>query len=84
MVDSGASANVLDEIEYQALPPPLLQQTKVNIHPYKSSDLSSQHASKRKSTWPKALVLPYSVGKRHRNSDLMKAVHNVEEDISAS
>jgi hypothetical protein len=38
MVDSGASVNVLDEKDYQALSKlPELQATKVKIHPYKSN-----------------------------------------------
>ena len=39
MADSGASVNVLDEKDYQSLTKPLtLQQTKVKIHAYKSSE----------------------------------------------
>ena len=39
MADSGASVNVLDEKDYQSLTkPPTLQQTKVKIHAYKSSE----------------------------------------------
>ena len=39
MADSGASVNVLDENDYRALTNrPMLKQTKVKIHPYKSSE----------------------------------------------
>ena len=39
MADSGASINVLDEKDYQALTgPPAPQQTKVKTHRYKSSE----------------------------------------------
>ena len=38
MADSGASVNVLDERDYRVLTNrPMLKQTKVRIHPYKSS-----------------------------------------------
>ena len=39
MADSGERGNVLDEKDYRALTYPLLlRQTKVKIHPYKSSE----------------------------------------------
>ena len=42
MADSGASVNVLDEKDYQSLTkPPTLQQTNVQIHPYKLSPSTS-------------------------------------------
>ena len=93
MADSGASVNVLDEKDYRALTkPPALQQTKVKIHPYKSSESLAVLGKfttvlKFKSTCIKGkiYVVQGSGGsllswKTSQDLGLLKAVHRVHED----
>ena len=93
MTDSGASVNVLDEKDYRALTkPPALQQTKVKIHPYKSSESLAVLGKfttvlKFKSTCIKGkiYVVKGSGGsllswKTSQDLGLLKAVHRVHED----
>ena len=95
MADSGASVNVLDERNYRALTNrPMLKQTKVRIHPYKSSKpltvLGKFTATlKFKSTCIKGkiYVVQGSGGsllswKTSQQLGLLKAVHSVNEDSS--
>ncbi len=93
MADSGASVNVLDEKDYRALTkPPALQQTKVKIHPYKSSESLAVLGKfttvlKFNSTCIKGkiYVVQGSGGsllswKTSQDLGLLKAVHRVHED----
>ncbi len=93
MADSGASVNVLDEKDYRALTkPPALKQTKVKIHPYKSSESFAVLGKfttvlKFRSTCIKGeiYVVQGSDGsllswKTSEHLGLLKAVHRVHED----
>ncbi len=93
MADSGANVNVLDEKDYRALTkPPVLQHTKVKIHPYKSSESLAVLGKfttvlKLKSTCIKGkiYVVQGSGGsllswKTSQDLGLLKAVHRVHED----
>ena len=95
MADSGASVNVLDERDYRALTNrPMLKQTKVRIHPYKSSKLLTVLGKftttlKFKSTYVKGknYVVQGSGGsllswKTSQQLGLLQAVHSVNEDSS--
>ena len=95
MADSGASVNVLDERDYRALTNrPMLKQTKVRIHPYKSSKPLTVLGKftttlKFKSTCIKGkiYVVQGSGGsllswKTSQQLGLLKAVHSVNEDSS--
>ena len=95
MGDSGASVNVLDEKDYWELTnPPVLQQTEVKIHPYKSSESLSVLGKftttfKFKSTCIKGkiYIVQGSGGsllswKTSQELGLLKAVRSVNEDNS--
>ena len=95
MSDSGASVNVLDEKGYQLLTkPPTLQQTKVKIHAYKSSEFLKDLGKfttvlKFKSTCviDKIYIVQGSGGsllswKTSQELGLLKAVHHVHDGRS--
>ncbi|CAB4005904.1 Transposon Ty3-I Gag-Pol poly, partial [Paramuricea clavata] len=89
MADSGASVNVLDEKDYQALSKrPELQTTKVKIHPYKSNkSLKVLGNFNMKCVEDKLYVVQGSGGsllswKTSQELGLLKAVHNVNDDSS--
>jgi hypothetical protein len=89
MADSGASVNVLDEKDYQALSKrPELQTTKVRIHPYKSLKVLGKFKTfNTKSVEDKLYVVQGSDGsllswKTSQELGLLKAVHNVNDDSS--
>ena len=95
MADSGASVNVLDERDYRALANrPMLKQTKVRIHPYKSSKPLTVLGKftttlNFKSTYIKGkiYVVQGSGGsllswKTSQQLGPLKAVHSVNEDSS--
>ena len=95
MADSGASVNVLDEKDYQSFTkPPTLQQTKVKIRAYKSSESLTVLGKfttvlKFKSTCVKDKI--YAVKgsscsllswKTSQDLGLLKAVHHVHDSSS--
>ena len=95
MADSGASINVLDEKDYQALTsPPVLQQTKVKIHPYKSSESLTVLEKFTTTLQFKSACIKEKIyevqgfggsllsWKTSQELGLLKAVQNVEEDNS--
>ena len=95
MADSGASVNVLDEKDYQALSKrPELQTTKVKIHPYKSNKslkvlgkFKTVLKFNTKCVEDKLYVVQGSGGsllswKTSQELGLLKAVHNVNDDSS--
>ena len=95
MADSGASVNVLDEKDYQALSKrPKLQTTKVKIHPYKSNKslkvlgkFKTVLKFNTKCVEDKLYVVQGSSGsllswKTSQELGLLKAVHNVNDDSS--
>ena len=95
MADSGASVNVLDEKDYQALSKrPELQTTKVKIHPYKSNKslkvlgkFKTVLKFNTKCVEDKLYVVQGSGGsllswKTSQELGFLKAVHNVNDDSS--
>ena len=95
MADSGASVNVLDEKDYQALSKrPELQTTKVKIHPYMSNKslkvlgkFKTVLKFNTKCVEDKLYVVQGSGGsllswKTSQELGLLKAVHNVNDDSS--